>query len=146
MSFSALQHIQNEAPFSSLSLRMASDNFCPCCRKSHIQGLATLFAVSAHLHSLELFFQFQRSWASLYEAFLLFCDLASLSTPLFRSCVFLHNLPAMHRRFNGFCPQKKPCPCLPPNGLDWVRASCSHESFDLSGVLFLPPSHEVSLF
>jgi len=43
----------------------------------------------------------------------------------FRSCAFLQNLPALHRRFSGFLSPRKPHPSLQPGGLVQVGACCS---------------------
>lgn len=55
------------------------------------------------------FFNSQRSWASLFRAFLLLSDRLILSNQPFRSCAFVQNLPALYRRYSGLLPVRKPC-------------------------------------
>jgi len=54
--------------------------------------------------SLAASFSRQRSWASLFRAFLQMCGQKEFSLFSFRSCAFLQNLSASYRRFNGLLP------------------------------------------
>jgi hypothetical protein len=66
----------------------------------------------SRLRSLKASFSSQRSWASLFRAFLLPSDRIAVSRNSLRSCAFLPNLPAWYRRSSGLLPPGKPCPLL----------------------------------
>jgi len=101
---------------------------------------------------LEASFSPQRSWASLFRAFLLPGDRESLSGPPSVLALPDKTITTLPRRFNGLLPPRKPCPFLLPKCLARVGTFCSLELSDLSGSpstycetesFFLPafPSH-----
>jgi hypothetical protein len=65
-------------------------------------------------HPSEAFFSSQRSWVSPFRALLQPSDRRRVSSPHLRSCAFLQNPSALHRRFNGFIPLDQPSPFLLP--------------------------------
>lgn len=91
MSCLALQHFQIQVPF-----------FSPFLLKRRLENVA-LFSRSPALRvwlpslrimlpeSLETFFSFQHSWASLYRAFIFPGGCTTLSSRAFRPCAFLQN-------------------------------------------------------
>jgi hypothetical protein len=115
LSFTALQRFRTPAPLFSLPFRKASEDRCPDPQKSRPQGLATLSAVSA-IRALGSVFQPPTLMGFALQSF----PLAPWSTDSFESVFPLLRFPAkpvtaLHRRFSGLLPQRKPHPlyCSP---------------------------------
>jgi len=83
--------------------------------------------------SLAASFSPQRSWASLFEAFLQPVIGRSRFQDSFRSGAFLTNHAACYRRFNGFIPPRSAVPLFAPEGLIRVGAIASLRFLDLLG-------------
>jgi len=134
ISFSALQHFRIQKPFFSLRGSLeAAWNRCPDSKESHPRVWLPSRWDGLALEPWEVSFNPQRSWASLFKAFLLPGDRKTLSSLPLRSYASDGNLSTSISRFSGFLPPRKPCPFLPPKCLAQVGTSCSLELFDLSG-------------
>jgi len=71
---------------------------------------------------LETSFSPQRSWASLFRAFLRCGDQEPVSRPFLRPRAFPQNRSALYRRLGGFIPPHQPCPLSLPEFLARVGA------------------------
>jgi hypothetical protein len=83
--------------------------------------------------SLAAYFSPQRSWASLFEAFLQPVIGRSRFQDAFRSGAFLTDHEACYRRFNGFIPPRSAVPLFAPEVLIRVGAIASLRFLDLLG-------------
>jgi hypothetical protein len=137
--------LQLKRPYFASLFRETSGKLCPAFQKSRPQGLATLSTVSAPFN-LGSIFQPPTLLGLPFRALLLRYDRCSLSKTSLRSGALLQNLSASHRRFSGLFPQRKPCLCLLPGGLDRDETSCSPGLSGLSGSLFSEPAEKASLF
>jgi hypothetical protein len=113
LSFIALQHLRTEEPFYAPDLSiMRPSGFALLARKSHPQGLATL-SVESDPRTLEVSFNFQRSWALPFRAF----NSSPVIGSSFPTTSSAHALPcitsaALHRRLSGLLPPEKLYPFL----------------------------------
>lgn len=109
-SFSTLQHLRIQAPFFSTSDSEGVWITLPCHPEVPSPGFGYPLDGVSCLEPLKASFSSQRSWASLFRAFLLSSDQIDVSINPLRSCTFLPNLPAWYRCSSGLLPPEKPCP------------------------------------
>jgi len=111
LSFSTLQHFREDSPFFSF----VSERLITVAWLSKVSSVGFGYPFDdVSSSALGIVFQFQRSWVSLFRAFLFLNDRNVLSNISFRSCAFLHNLSALYRHFSGLVSSRKPYPLYAP--------------------------------
>lgn len=119
LSSSALQHVRMKKPFVSLFSKRPKD-LCPAFRKSPPQGLATLSGIFVS-SPWGTSFSSQRSWASLFRAFLLSGDRKTLSDLSLRSCASLQTLDGFGSALQRLPPTRKAVPLSAPQRISSGR-------------------------